>query len=206
MKHFLSACAVCALALGGFAGAARAQDGTAAIPDRAFAVVALVADPKLRARFEDGVVAKLDAGALQAVASHGLVADLGDLDKRSVLARLAQLHVAGLLVLRPAPLTSGDSLSTVRRSITPEMLRDYADFAKRVSRIAADEAPAVVHIGVYLLGRREPTLLTAGATWLDADAPSRDTAVDRLENLVALNLDRAAPEIRRAAGSGAAGG
>ncbi len=211
MKRILSACVVVGLVLGGFGGGARAQGrqgGTAKAAEAAdaFAVVVLVADAELRARFEDGVVAKLDGQALRAVSSHGLVPDLGDLDKRSVLARLERAHVAGLLVLRPAALGSGDSLTSVRRSVTPDMLRDFAGFTKRVSRIRPGEAPAVVHIGVYVLGGREPMLLTAGATWLDADAPSRDSAVDRLENLVALNLDRAAPEIRKAVRSGSAGG
>jgi hypothetical protein len=165
-----------------------------------FAVVALVDDPKLRADLEDGVAAKLGGHELDAVPSHaGLAPKVREVAKADCLAALNGKHFAGVLMLRPAPLGPGSSLKTVRSSVTPQMLKDFRGFAKLVSRIDGAEAPAVVHIAVYLLEDGEPRLFTAGATWLDSDAGSRGEAVARLENLVALNLEGAAPAIRQAA-------
>ncbi|HEX5420372.1 MAG TPA: hypothetical protein VFY39_10260, partial [Gammaproteobacteria bacterium] len=170
-----------------------------AVETERFAVVVLVDDPKLRADLEDGVAAQLEGHGLDPVASHALAPNVRDVAKSDFLAVLKSRHVAGVFMLRPAPLGPGSSLQTVRSSVTPQMLRDFRAFAKRVSRIGPRESPAVVHIGVYLLEDGEPMLFTAGATWLDSDAGSRDEAVARLEHLVALNLEQAAPAIRHAA-------
>lgn len=166
-----------------------------------FAVVALVDDGELRAELEDGTAAKLEEGDLKALPSHEIVGDVGDVAGRKFLAVLGRRKLAGLLVLRPAPLGPETSLTTVRAAITPQMLRDFGGFAKRVSHIGPEEAPAVVHIAVYLLDGGDPRLLTAGATWLDAEPESRSDAAARLETLVALNIEQAAPAIRQALAS-----
>ncbi|HEU4617722.1 MAG TPA: hypothetical protein VFV10_06745 [Gammaproteobacteria bacterium] len=170
-----------------------------------FAVVALVDDAKLRAEIEDGVAAELDGKELEVQASHGLAEDVSEVASKDFLAALRKRKIEGILALRPAPVGEETSLTSVRAAITPEMLRDFRDFAKRVSRIGASDAPIVMHIGVYSLGNREPELLTAGATWLEKEPASREEAVKRLDELVALNVERATPQIREAL-SGRAGG
>jgi hypothetical protein len=169
-----------------------------AAPPPSFAIVALVDDAKLRAEIEDGVAAKLDDDELDLVASHAVTKDVRDVAGRDFLAALRTRGVGGLLVLRPAPVGAETSLATVRAEITPQMLRDFRGFAKRVSRIGASEAPVVMHIAVYVLGDGEPRLATAGATWLDREPADREDAVQQLDGLVALNIQRAGPQIRDA--------
>ena len=171
---------------------------TEAAGPTSLAVVALVDDAKLRADIEDGVAAKLDGKELDLLGSHGLGSKVSDVAGKEFLAELEKRKIGGLLVLRPAPVGAETSLATVRAAITPEMLRDFRDFARRVSRIAPEDAPIVMHIAVYVLGEGEPRLLTAGATWLDREPATRDEAVERLDELVALNIERAAPQIRAA--------
>lgn len=187
-----------ALALGCRGHAAGAQPDGRADGAGKLLVVALTDDPKLRAAFEDGVVAKVGGHGLLLVASHDIVRDVRDVDGRGFLGDLDARRLAGVLLLRPAPLGPHSSLTSVRAAITPDILRDFGAFAKRVSHIGPRDAPAVVHIGVYLLEGGAASLLTAGATWLDTDAGSRAEAAGRLESLVALNLERAAPAIREA--------
>jgi hypothetical protein len=163
-----------------------------------FSVVALVDDAKLRADIEDGVAAKLDDAELDLVASHAMTQDVRNVAGKDFLAALRDRGVRGLLVLRPAPVGTETSLTSVRAEITPQMLRDFRSFAKRVSRIGASEAPIVMHIAVYVLAGGEPRLATAGATWLDRAPASREDAVERLDGLVALNIQRAGPQIRDA--------
>lgn len=163
----------------------------------AFAVVALVDDAQLRAEIEDDVVGKLEGKDLDLLASHGLVEDVRDVARKESLAALRGRGVGGLLLLRPAPVGAETSLATVRAAITPEMLRDFSSFVKRVSRIAAGEPPVVMHIAVYVLaeGDDDPRLATAGATWLDEEPATREDAVERLDGLVALNIERAEAQI-----------
>jgi hypothetical protein len=176
-----------------FAGAAASSS---------FAVVALVDDANLRAEIEDGVASKLDDEELDLVASHAVAEDVRDVAGKDFLAALRARGIGGLLVLRPAPVGADTSLATVRAEITPQILRDFRGFAKRVSSIDASEAPRVMHIAVYVLADGEPRLATAGATWLDGEPASRQDAVERLDGLVALNIQRAGAQIRDALQAG----
>lgn len=163
--------------------------------DFRFAVAVLSDDPGLREEFERGVVEKLRAADFDAVTSFD-IAPTDSLDEPRFVRDLAAGGMRGVLMLRLAGVGAGDSLDTVRQDIRPDVFRNIEQFAREVSPLGPDDTPAVVHMAIYVIDRREASLITAGATWLEEAVDGRATAVDRLQDLVVTNMESARPAIR----------
>lgn len=161
------------------------------------AVVVLSADPTLREAVEDQMVAKAREHAYDAVASHSITPDVGDLDSRSFLRTLAGDGVQAVLMLRPSAVGEGSSLESVRDEVSPDVFERMREFASAVSTTGSEELIAVVHLAIYALDGGEATLLSSGAVWLDEDVPTREEGIARLLDLVVTNVDSVRPAIRR---------
>jgi hypothetical protein len=164
------------------------------------AVVGLTDDAELRARFENGLVAKARANNYDAVTSYDIAPDVQRVDDRRFLEVLALRGVQAVLMLRPAAVGAGSSLESVRNEIPQDLYSDMRKFAREVSSSGADDLIAVVHMAIYTLTEREATLISAGAVWLDEQVENRDQGIERLENLILANVNAARPAIRQRLG------
>jgi len=165
-----------------------------------FAAVALADDPDVRTEFEDGLVAKLREYTFDAVTSYDIVPKVTDVDNRNFIKRMTDREIVGVFLMRPAAVGSGSSLESLRDEIPPDIFRDMSSFAGEVSSSGQDELFAVVHLAIYMFTDDDPILISAGATWLDEEAEDQDEAIERLQDLVVLNLNSARPAIRQQLG------
>jgi hypothetical protein len=161
------------------------------------AVVALAADPATREVFEDGLAAKLRADNYDAVASHTIIPAVTDFDDFGLASRLEEAGIQAIVMARPAEVGPGSSLESVKGQI-PES--DYADMRAFASRISpahdADDLVAVVHAGFYMIRDSRVELLSSGAVWLDEPVASREEDIDKLQDLIVQNMNRARPAAR----------
>jgi hypothetical protein len=186
---------LCVCATLGIAVTASAQERQ----DRIFkaAVVALTADPALRADFERQLVTKARAHNYDAVTSYDLVPTITDVDNREFVDTMLANKIDVVLLLRPAAIGPGASLDSVRKEVNAKTLTDMHNFAKKVSDSNGDDLIAVVHMAVYLFYGRDPVVISSGAVWLDEPVADRAEAIVRLQDLAIENIDAARPAIRR---------
>ena len=188
--------AVVALALTLAASLAHAQQPTT----YKSAVVAITEDPKLRAEFEDGLVAKARAHEYDAVPSYPIVRDIREARNDRFLEALAALGVEAVLMVRPAAVGPGASLESVRNEVSPKLYADMQRFAKQVSKSGDQDLIAVVHMAIYVVKGGKTELMSSGAVWLDEPVTDRQQAIDRLQGLMLTNVDAVRPAIRRRLG------
>ncbi len=164
------------------------------------AIVALTDDPQLRQTFEESLAKIARERNYDAVASYDIEPDVTRLDSGRFMRTLAEHGIQAVLMLRPASVGAGSSLESVRREIPAELYRSMQSFAKRVSSSDGDDLIAVVHMAIYTLGERKPQLISSGAVWLDEEVDNREQGIERLQALIAANVDAARPAIRQRLG------
>ena len=160
------------------------------------AVVALAAQPDLRAEFEAGLVEKALEHSYDAVTTFDIVPDVEDVDDPEFIAQLRAHGVGAVLMIRPAAVGEGASLESVRDSVSPDVYTSLQLFARQLSDSGQQEILSVVHLAIYLIGDEGAELLSAGAVWLDQPNPSREVGIDRLQDLIVANVDAVRPAIR----------
>lgn len=160
------------------------------------AVVTLSAEPALRAELEDGLVEKARQHSYNAVASHDLVPDVDDLDDRDFAKRMRANGVGAILMIRPAAAGSDASLESIKDDVSAGTYANMRAFARELGSAGEDDIIAVVHLAIYLVGDDGVELISSGAVWLDEQSPSRDEAIERLQNLIVANVDAVRPAIR----------
>ena len=159
-------------------------------------VVALAAQPQLRAEFEQGLVEKARKLQYNAVPSYDLVPDVTDVDNRDFIKRMLTNGVGAVLMVRPASVGPDASLESVKDSVSPSVYANMRAFAGELSRSGDHDILAVVHLAIYLISIDGAELIGSGAVWLDEPAPSREEAIERLQNLIVANVDGVRPAIR----------
>jgi hypothetical protein len=159
-------------------------------------VVALAAQPELRAKFEEGLVRKARELNYNAVLSYDLVPDVTDVNDRDFIKRMLTNGVGAVLMVRPAAVGPDASLESVKESVSPRVYANMRAFASDLSRSGENDILAVVHLAIYLISIDGAELIGSGAVWLDEPAPSREEALERLQNLIVANVDGVRPAIR----------
>jgi hypothetical protein len=160
------------------------------------AVVALAAEPELRAEFEEGLVTKARALGYNAVTSFELIPDVDDVDDADFSRRLLSNGIGAVLMIRPAAVGPGATLESVRDSVSPSVYSNMRAFARQVSPSGENDILAVVHLAIYLISVDGAELLSSGAVWLDQPNPSRAEGIDRLQSLIVANVNAVRPAIR----------
>jgi len=185
-------CVVLALTISASLNLASAQE----VVTVKMAVVALAAQPALRAEFEEGLVAKALDNNYDAVTSYDLVADVTDVDDADFIERLTSEGVGGVLMMRPAAVGAGSTLESVRDAVSPDIYSNMQAFARELSSSDEEDLLAVVHMGVYLFGEDGAQLISSGAVWLDEENPSQEEGIERLQDLIVVNINGIRPAIR----------
>lgn len=160
------------------------------------AVVALAAQPGLRAEFEEGLVLKARELQYNAVPSYDLVPDVADVNDRDFIKRMLTNGVGAVLMVRPAAVGPNASLESVKESVSPSVYASMRAFASELSRAGEHDILGVVHLAIYLISIDGAELIGSGAVWLDEPSPSRDEAIERLQNLIVANVNAVRPSIR----------
>jgi hypothetical protein len=160
------------------------------------AVVTLSARPELRAEFEEGLVRKARELQYNAVPSYDLVPDVTDVDDRNFIKRMLTNGVGAVLMVRPAAVGPDASLESVKDSVSPGVYANMRAFARELSSSGEDDILAVVHLAIYLISIDGAELISSGAVWLDEPSPSREEAIERLQDLIVANVDGVRPAIR----------
>ena len=161
------------------------------------AVVALTEAPELRAAFEDALVAKAIALGYNAVASYDFVPDVTDVDDSDFVRRMLSHGIGAVLMVRPAAVGPGSTLESVRASVSPNVFSNMQAFARELSPSGEGDLLEVVHLGIYLLSVHGAELASSGAVWLDRPYDTQQERVERLQNLIADNVNRVRPAIRQ---------
>ena len=102
------------------------------------AVVALAAQPALRAEFEDGLVAKALEHDYDAVTSYDLIPEVEDVDDADFVDRLKEHGVGVVLMIRPAAVGAGSTLDSVRDSVSPDASAEPATLSMVEATTSAD--------------------------------------------------------------------
>ena len=173
-------------------GSASAQDNVTLKS----AVVVLATSSELRAELEDGLVAKALEHQYNAVPSYDFVPDVTDVSNRDFVRRMLTNGIGAVLMVRPTDVGPGASLESVRDSVSPGVYANMRQFASTLSRNGEDDILTVVHLAIYLISIDGTELISSGAVWLDEPSPSREEGIERLENLIAANVDSVRPAIR----------
>jgi hypothetical protein len=161
------------------------------------AVVALAEDPATRELFEDGLAAKLQANNYDAVASHTIIPAVTDFDDFGLASRLEEAGIQAIVMARPAEVGPGASIESVKGRISASDYENMRAFAGRISPAHdADDLVAVVHAGFYMIRDGRVELLSSGAVWLDEPVASREEGIDKLQDLIVANMNRARPAAR----------
>ena len=161
------------------------------------AVVALAAQPELRAEFEEGLVAKALELDYNAVTSYDLVPDVTDVDDTDFTKRLVSNGIGAILMVRPAAVGLGSTLESVKDAVSPGVYANMQAFAAELSPSGEEDLLAVVHLGLYLISVHGAELISSGAVWLDEPNPSREEGIERLQNLIVANVNGVRPAIRQ---------
>lgn len=160
------------------------------------AVVALAAQPDLRAEFEEGLVAKAREVQYNAVPSYDLVPDVADVNNRDFIKKMLTNGIGAVLMVRPAAVGPDASLESVKDAVSPRLYANMRAFASELSPSAEDDILAVVHLAIYLISIDGAELISSGAVWLDEPNPSREEGIERLQNLIVANVNGVRPAIR----------
>lgn len=160
------------------------------------AVVALAAQPELRAEFEEGLVAKARDVQYNAVPSYDLVPDVADVNNRDFIKKMLTNGIGAVLMVRPAAVGPDASLESVKDAVSPGVYANMRAFAGELSPSAEDDILAVVHLAIYLISIDGAELISSGAVWLDEPNPSREEGIERLQNLIVANVNGVRPAIR----------
>ena len=161
------------------------------------AVVTLSTQPELRAEFEEGLVRKAREQQYNAVPSYNFVPDVTDVDDRDFVKRMLTNGVGAVLMVRPAAVGPDASLESVKNSVSPSVYANMRAFARELSPSGEDDILAVVHLAIYLVSIDGTELISSGAVWLDEPNPSREEAIERLQNLIVANVNGVRPAIRQ---------
>lgn len=161
------------------------------------AVVALAAEPELRAEFEEGLVGKALEVGYNAVTSYDLVPDVTEVDDADFIKRLVSNGIGAVLMIRPAAVGPGSTLASVRDAVSPSVYSNMRAFAADLSPSGENDVLAVVHLGIYLISVHGAELISSGAVWLDEPNPSREEGIERLQNLIVANVNGVRPAIRQ---------
>jgi hypothetical protein len=150
----------------------------------------------LRAEFEESLVARALELDYNAVTSYNLVSDVSDVDDADFVRRLVSNGIGAVLLVRPAAIGPGATLESVRDSVSPNVYANMRAFARNLSPSGEEDFLEVVHLGLYLLSVHGAELISSGAVWLDEPYSTREEGNERLQNLIAANIDRVRPAIR----------
>jgi hypothetical protein len=161
------------------------------------AVVALAAQPELRAEFEESLVAKALELKYNAVTSYDLVPDVTDVDDADFIKRLVSNGIGAVLMVRPAAVGPDSTLESVRDTVSPSVYSNMQAFARELSPSGEEDILAVVHLAIYLISVARAELISSGAVWLDEPNTSHEEAMERLQNLIVANVDGVRPAIRQ---------
>ena len=160
------------------------------------AVVALVDDAQLRAKFESRLVQKAIANNYDAVTTFDIEPDVAALDEPEFIELLRAQGIHFVLMMRPAAIGRGSSIEAVRDQVSPSVFALMSEFAAAISPSGPDDLLAVVHLAIYAIDD-DATLISAGAVWLDQDVADQDEGIERLQNLIVYNVNAVRPAIRR---------
>jgi hypothetical protein len=160
------------------------------------AIVALAAEPELRAEFEDGLVAKAREYNYNVVSSYDLIPDVTDVDDVDFIKRMLTNGIGAVLMVRPASVGANASLESVKDQVYPSVYANIQAFAQELSRSGEDDILSVVHLAIYLISIDGAELIGSGAVWLDEPNPSREEGIERLQNLILTNVNGVRPAIR----------
>jgi hypothetical protein len=189
-------CAILLLMCGIFGG----QLTHAAEPVRFYriAMVALTEDPQVREDFEDGLVDKARAFDYDAMTSYDIVPDVTDLDNKDIVSRLADAGVQSVVMMKPAAVGPGSTLESVRDEVSSDVYANMRSFAREISPTHDDdEMVAVIHTAIYMIRGTGAELLTSGAVWLDRPVETQEEGIDKLQDLIVANMNKARPAIRQ---------
>lgn len=161
------------------------------------AMVALTEDPQVRIDFEDGLAAKFRANDYDAVASHDIVPNITDLDNADIVRRLSEADVQGIVMMKPAAVGPGSSLEAVRDDVDSEVYENMRIFAREISPSHdEDDLIAVIHTASYFIRGKKAELLSSGAVWLDKPVETQEEGIEKLQDLIVANMNKARPAIR----------
>lgn len=161
------------------------------------AMVALTEDADVRVEFEDGLAAKFRANDYDAVASHGIIPDVTDLDNADIVRRLSEAGVQGIVMMKPAAVGPGSSLKSVRDEVDSEVYANMRAFAREISPSHdEDDLIAVIHTASYFIRGKRAELLSSGAVWLDKPVETQEEGIAKLQDLIVANMNKARPAIR----------
>jgi hypothetical protein len=182
-----------AICLSGIQGAGSAEPRFYRI-----AMVALTQDPEVRREFEDGLVRKAKAFKYDAVTSYDIVPEVTDLENRDVVSRLSEAGVQSIVMMKPAAVGAGSTLESVKDEVPNEVYANMRSFAREISPTHdADELVAVIHTAIYMVRGKGTELLTSGAVWLDQPVETQEEGIDKLQDLIVANMNKARPAIRQ---------
>jgi hypothetical protein len=99
-------------------------------------------------------------------------------------------------MVRPAAVGPDASLESVKDAVSPGVYANMRAFASELSPSAEDDILAVVHLAIYLISIDGAELISSGAVWLDEPNPSREEGIERLQNLIVVNVNGVRPAIR----------
>jgi len=164
------------------------------------AVVALVDDPAVRADFEEGLVAKFSEHNYDAHTTYDFLPDTTGVDDAGFSKRLAEEGIQIILMMRPAAIGAGSTLESVRDQVTPEIYSDIEAFAGEISPSGGEDLFVVVHMAIYLVTEDGAELVSAGASWLEGEAESREQRVEQLQDLIFGIVNKSRPLLRKRLG------
>jgi hypothetical protein len=161
------------------------------------AMVALTEDPQIRTDFENGLAAKFRANDYDAVASHEIIPDITDLDDSDIVRRLSEAGVEGIVMAKPAAVGPGSSLESVKDDVSSEVYANMRTFAREISPSHdEDDLIAVIHTASYIIRGKRAELLSSGAVWLDQPVETQEEGIEKLQDLIVANMNKARPAIR----------
>lgn len=175
------------------------QAATSAEPMRyRIAMVALTEDPEVRRDFEEGLARKARAFQYDAVTSYDIVPEVTELDNEDVVSRLAEAGVQSIVMMKPAAVGPGSTLESVKDDVSDEVYANMRSFAREISPTDDDdELVAVIHTAIYMIRGKRTELLTSGAVWLDQPVETQEEGIDKLQDLIVANMNKARPAIRQ---------
>lgn len=163
-------------------------------------IVALVEDPAVRADFEEGLVAKFNEHNYDVHTTYDFLPDTTGVDDAGFSERLAEEGIQIILMMRPAAIGAGSTLESVRDQVTPEVYSDIEAFAREISPSAGEDLFVVVHMAIYLITEDGAELVSAGASWLEGEAESREQRIEQLQDLIFDIVNKSRPLLRERLG------
>ena len=160
-------------------------------------IVALVEDPAVRADFEEGLVAKFSEHNYDAHTTYDFLPDTTGVDDAGFNERLAEEGIQIILMMRPAAIGAGSTLESVRDQVSPEIYSDIEAFAGEISPSGGEDLFVVVHMAIYVITEDGAELVSAGASWLEGEAESREQRVEQLHDLIFNIVSKSRPLLRK---------